>query len=97
MLVGKFQGERVIAYLHKMAGSVENFHSTDIYSIPLEGRTPARRDPEIHSVAASNHDKSRHPRHGNPFAKAGVPFAGPALFRQYYKSLPGGQQILGRC
>ena len=39
VLVGKVQGERVRAYLHKVAANVENYHSTDIYSIPLEGRT----------------------------------------------------------
>jgi hypothetical protein len=89
VLVGKVQGERVRAYLHKVAANVENYHSTDIYSIPLEGRTLRVAILSIDTVAASNHDdpvvirgmvdRSR---------KLASPFGGPALLRQHYKSLP---------
>jgi hypothetical protein len=89
VLVGKFQGERVIAYLHKMAGSVENFHSTDIYSIPLEGRTLRVAILGVDTVAASNHDDPSVIRGiVTRSRKLASPFAGPALLRQYYKSLP---------
>ena len=89
VLVGKFQGERVIAYLHKMAGSVENFHSTDIYSIPLEGRTLRVAILGVDTVAASNHDDPSVIRGMvTRSRKLASPFAGPALLRQYYKSLP---------
>jgi hypothetical protein len=89
VFVGKFQGERVTAYLHKVAGTVELYHSTDIYSIPLEGRTLRVAILGVDTVAASNHndpaviqgmvDRSR---------KLASPFGGPAFLRQYYKSLP---------
>jgi hypothetical protein len=89
VLVGKFRGERVNSYLHKVAGSVENYHSIEIYSIPLEGRTLRVAILGVDTVAASNHvdpavihgmvDRSR---------KLASPFAGPALLRQYYKTLP---------
>jgi hypothetical protein len=89
VLVGKLQGERITAYLHKMAAHVDNYHSTDIYSIPLEGRTVRVAILSVDTVAVSNHedlavirgmvDRSR---------KLASPFGGPALLRQYYKTLP---------
>src|ERR1700676_3571747 len=39
VLVGKFHGERVTTYLRQIAQSVENYHSVDIFTILLEGRT----------------------------------------------------------
>ena len=81
------------AYLHKIAGGVEDYHSADIYSIPLEGRTVRVAVLNVDSVAVSNHD--------DPAVIRGIidrshklasPFGGPALLRQYYKSLPGGEQ-----
>src|SRR3984957_14255872 len=39
VLVGKFDGDRVRAYLRKLSSSVETYASTDIYTIPLERRT----------------------------------------------------------
>jgi len=39
VLVGKFQGERLTAYLRQIAQSVENYRSVDIFTIVLEGRS----------------------------------------------------------
>src|SRR5450631_370676 len=39
IFVGKINGERLRAYLHKISSSIESYGSTDIYIIPLEGRT----------------------------------------------------------
>src|SRR5579863_1474505 len=39
VFVGKFNGERLTAYLKHTAQSVENYNSVDIFSIPLDGRT----------------------------------------------------------
>src|SRR5579862_1240384 len=39
VFVGRIEGQRLRAYLAKISGSVENYNSIDIYSIPLEGRT----------------------------------------------------------
>ncbi len=89
VLVGKVQGERVRAYLHKVAASVENYHSTDIYSIPLEGRTLRVAILSVDTVAASNHEDPAVIRGMvDRSHKLASPFGGPALLRQHYKSLP---------
>jgi hypothetical protein len=89
VLVGKFQGERLTAYLHKISGGVENYHSTDIFSIPLEGRTLRVAILSVDTVAASNHDNPAVIRSMvDRSRKLASPFGGPALLRQYYKSLP---------
>jgi len=89
IFVGKIQGVRLTAYLRRLASSIENYRSTDIYSIPLEGRTLRVAVLTVDSVAASNHD--------DPGVIRGIidrsqrlasPFAGPALLRQYYKFVP---------
>ena len=89
VFVGKLQGERIIKYLHKVAASVENYHSSDIYSIPLEGRTLRVAILSIDTVAISNHDDPAVIRGMvDRSRKLASPFGGPALLRQYYKSLP---------
>jgi len=89
VFVGKIDGERVGAYLHKISSSVENYHALDIFNILLEGRTVRVAILGVDTVAASNHpdpevirgiiDRSR---------KLASPFGGPALLRQYYKEVP---------
>jgi hypothetical protein len=89
VLVGKFDGDRLREYLHKLSSAVETYASTDIYTIPLEGRTVRVAILGVNTVAASNHpdpliirgivDRSR---------KLASPFGGPALLRQYYKHVP---------
>ncbi|MGA9786463.1 MAG: hypothetical protein WA424_00265 [Candidatus Sulfotelmatobacter sp.] len=86
VLQGRFQGERVTAYLRQIAQSVENYHSADIFTILLEGRSLRVAVLSADSVAASNHD--------DPAVIRGIidrskrlasPFGGPSLLRQYYK------------
>jgi hypothetical protein len=86
VLVGKFQGERLTGYLRQMARSVDNYHSVDIFTIPVEGRLLRVAVLSADSVAASNHD--------DPAVIQGMidrsrrlasPFGGPALLRQYFK------------
>jgi hypothetical protein len=86
VLVGKFQGERLTGYLRRMARSVDNYHSVDIFTIPVEGRLLRVAVLSADSVAASNHD--------DPAVIQGMidrsrrlasPFGGPALLRQYFK------------
>jgi len=89
VFVGRIQGERLRAYLAKISGSVDNYNSVDIYSIPLEGRTLRVAVLGFDTVAASNHD--------DPMVIRGIidrsrklasPFGGPALLRRYYKYVP---------
>lgn len=86
VLVGKFHGERLTAYLRQIAKSVESYHSVEIFTILLEGRSLRVAVLTADSVAASNHD--------DPAVIEGMvdrskrlasPFGGPSLLRQYYK------------
>ena len=86
VLEGKFQGERLTAYLRQLSKSVENYNSVEIFTILLEGRQLRVAVLSPDSVAASNHD--------DPAVIQGMidrsrrlasPFGGPALLRQYYK------------
>jgi hypothetical protein len=86
VLVGKFHGERLTDYLRQMARSIDNYHSVDIFTIPVEGRMLRVALLSADSVAASNHD--------DPAVIQGMidrskrlasPFGGPALLRQYFK------------
>lgn len=86
VLVGKFQGERLTGYLRQIARSVENYHSVDIFTIPLQGRSLRVAVLSADSVAASNHDDPIIiQRMVDRSQKLASPFGGPALLRQYYK------------
>ena len=89
VFVGKIQIERLSAYLKKLAASVENYRSVDVYNIPLEGRTVRVAILGVDTVAASNH--------ADPLVIRGIidrsqklasPFGGPSLLRQHYKHVP---------
>ena len=86
VLVGKFHGERVTAYLRKIAQSVENYRSVDIFTILVEGRSLRVAVLSADSVAASNHDDPA-VIHGmiDRSTRLASPFGGPSLLRQYYK------------
>lgn len=91
---GDIHAEKLSAYLKKLAHSVENYRSVDIYSIPFEGRTVRVATIGVGTVAVSNHedpavirgiiDRSR---------KLASPFAGPAFLRQYYKYIPSNLPV----
>ena len=85
VLEGKFHGERLTVYLRQIAKSVEIYHSVEIFTILVEGRSVRVAVLSADSVAASNHD--------DPAVIEGMvdrsrrlasPFGGPALLRQYY-------------
>jgi hypothetical protein len=86
VLEGKFQGERLTAYLRQIAQSVENYRSVDIFTILLEGRSLRVAVLSADSVAASNHDDPAVIRGMVDRSKRlASPFGGPSLLRQYYK------------
>jgi hypothetical protein len=89
VFVGRFDGQRLRSYLKKIAAAVDSYHGTEVYNIPLEGRTVRAAILNVDSVAVSNHD--------DPTVIRGIidrshklasPFAGPAFLRKYYKSVP---------
>jgi hypothetical protein len=86
VLEGKFHSERLTAYLRQIAQSVEIYHSVEIFTIRLDGRSLRVAVLSPDSVAASNHD--------DPAVIQGIvdrskrlasPFGGPSLLRQYFK------------
>jgi hypothetical protein len=86
VLVGKFNGERLIAYLRQIAKSVETYHSAEIFTIAVEKRSLRVAVLSADSVAASNHDDPAVIRGMiDRSTRLASPFGGPALLRQYYK------------
>jgi hypothetical protein len=86
VLVGRFHGEKLTNYLRQIAKSVENYHSADIFTIPLQGRSLRVCVLSADSVAASNHDDPGVIRGMvDRSQKLASPFGGPAFLRQYYK------------
>jgi hypothetical protein len=88
VFIARFDAGKCGAYLKKVAKSVENYHSVDIFTIPVEGRTLRVAILGVDTVAASNHedpavirgmvDRSR---------RLASPFGGPAMLRRYYKQV----------
>jgi hypothetical protein len=86
VFVGKFNGERLTAYLKHTSQSVEAYNSVDIFSIPVEGRTFRVAILNVDAVAASNHDDPGVIRGMvDRSRRLASPFGGPALLRRYYK------------
>jgi hypothetical protein len=89
VFVGKIDTQRLTAYLHKIATSIDEYHSSQIYNIPLEERTLRVAILSVDSVAVSNNDDPGVIRGMiDRTHKLASPFGGPALLRQYYKALP---------
>jgi len=89
VFVGKFDSNRLLPYLKKIAASVEIYRNFDIYNIPQEGRTVRVAILSYDSVAVSNHPDSA-VIHGilDRSRKLASPFAGPSLLRRFYREVP---------
>lgn len=86
VFVGKFDGQRLAAYLGHEAQSVENYDSVNIYTIPMQGRSFRVAILSVDSVAASNHDDPAVIRGMvDRSRRLASPFGGPALLRRFYK------------
>jgi hypothetical protein len=86
VFIGKFDGGRLAAYLKRVAQSVENYNSVDIFSIPIDERTFRVAILSVDAVAASNHDDANVIRGMvDRSRRLASPFGGPALLRRYYK------------
>jgi len=89
IFVGKIDGERLRNYLRGISKSLENYGATDIFDIPLEGRTLRVAILSVDTVAASNHPDPQVIRGIiERSGKLASPFGGPALLRQFYKDVP---------
>ena len=83
---GRFDSDKCAAYFKRMAKSIEQYNSVNIYTIPIYGRTFRIAILGVDSVAASNHDDPAVIRGMvDRSRRLASPFAGPALLRRYYK------------
>jgi hypothetical protein len=89
VFVAKIDGDKLRAYLRKLASSVETYLAIDVYNIPLENRVLRVAILGSDTVAASNVNDPQVIRDiiGRS-RKVASPFGGPALLRQSYKHVP---------
>jgi hypothetical protein len=91
VFVGRFNSEKLRAYLQKIANSVEHYRAHDIYNIPHEGRTVRVSVLAPDTVAASNTEDDRQIHHiVEQYEKSALPFGGPELVRDFYSEVPFG-------
>jgi hypothetical protein len=89
ILIGRFNSERVTAWLRKEAGTVDRFGETEIFNIPHEDRTVRVAILDVETVAISNAEDSQVIRGMvERHRSAAHPFAGPALVRTFYRNVP---------
>ena len=96
VFVGKFNGQRLAAYLKHTAQAVENYESVDIYTMPLQGRSFRVAILSVDSVAASNHDDPGVIRGMiDRSRRLASPFGGPAFPAQVLQARATGQPGVG--
>ncbi len=89
IFAGRFNSEKLSAFLRQNSDSVETYRNTDIFNIRREDRTVRAAVLSPSMVAVSNFpdpavirsviDRSK---------KLAMPFGGPKLLRQYYRRVP---------
>ncbi len=94
VFVGKFNSQKLSAYLRKLSKGVDQYRDTDIYNIPVEDRTVRIAILDVDSVAGSNLDDPSVIRGIIDRSRsAAMPFAGPPLVSQYYHDIPIGSLV----
>jgi hypothetical protein len=94
VFVGKIATDRMTAYLRKVAASVDKYGATEIFNIPLEGRTLRVALLSVDTVAASNLDDPAVIRGMvDRSHKLASPFGGPWFMRRYYRTIPINYEI----
>jgi hypothetical protein len=97
VIVAHLDGDKLRAYLKKVASSVEDFEHVEIYSIPVDGHTfriailgVAVCTPHLCTMVAGSNHPDAEVIHGmiHRSHKMASPFGGPALLRQFYKQVP---------
>ncbi len=96
VLVGRFDAQKIAAYLKKLARAVENYRGIDIFSIPHQGRTVRVAIMTVNEVAVTNLDDPQAIRSMIDRARsAGSPFGGPELVQKHYHDVPFGSLAWG--
>jgi hypothetical protein len=94
VFAGKFDSQKLAAYLRTLSKSVDLYRDTDIYNIPVEDRTVRIAILDVDSVAGSNVDDPRVIRGIIDRSRsAAMPFSGPPLISQYYHDIPIGSLV----
>jgi hypothetical protein len=95
ILQGNFDHSRVTQYLGKLSSNnVEHYDGFDVYVIPLEGRTLRVAMLGVDTVAASNDADPAFIHYMiDRYKHSALPFAGPALIRDYYRRVPLGSIV----
>lgn len=91
VFVGHFDGQRLRGFLKKYASNIETYHDREIFEIPRQGYTDrvCILGPEL--VALSTTDDPQIVRGiVDRYRKLALPFGGPKLVREHYRSLPFG-------
>ena len=94
IFAGRFDSQRLAAYLKKISSGVERYGNNDIFIIPHEGRTVRVAILSVDLVAASNRD-SASVIHGmvDRFHHSALPVEEPMLLRGYRSFLPTGAMV----
>ncbi|MGE5113952.1 MAG: hypothetical protein ACM3JB_24080 [Acidobacteriaceae bacterium] len=94
VFVGKFDSQRLSAYLRKLSKSIDRYKETDIFNIPVEDRTVRIAILDMDSVAGSNLDDPSTIRGIiDRSRQAALPFAGPPLVSDHYSKIPIGSLV----
>ena len=95
ILQGRFDHSRVSQYLAKLSkNTVEQYDGFDIYVISLEGRTLRVALLGFDTAAASNNADPGFIHYIiDHYKQAALPFAGPALVRDFYPRVPLGSVV----
>ena len=94
VFVGKFDSQRLSAYLRKLSKSVDRYKETDIFNIAVEDRTVRIAILDMDSVAGSNLDDASVIRGIiDRSRQAALPFSGPPLVSDYYSKIPIGSLV----
>lgn len=93
ILIGRFDSEKLAAYLRKLASPVSSEHhrEVEIIVIPHEGRRVRVAILGVDTVAVSNQESGQAIREMiDHYKAAAAPRGGPALVRGYYREVPFG-------
>jgi hypothetical protein len=94
VFVGKFDGQKLSAYLRKLSKSVDRYRETEIFNIPVEDRTVRIAILDVDTVAGSNLDDASVIRGIIDRSRsAAMPFSGPPLVSEYYRQIPIGSLV----
>ncbi len=86
---GRFDSQRASAYFRRHAKSVDTYRDTEIFSLPLEGRTVRVALLGVGVAAVSNTDGPQAIHYiVDRYKEMALPFGGPSLVRDYYRHVP---------